>query len=129
MVLFSIINKWSKERNPTLINSKNFEHQTLITLSVWTDAYNWIKFNKDVISICNSDTTMYYLPAGEETRITDKEIKRYENCWFHSFDRYKSVYFNIWCVYLYNNPEKWKEVTCTCPSFMKNFVFKHTIGM
>ena len=72
---------------------------------------------------------MYYLPAGEETRITDKEIKRHENCRFNPFDTYKSVYFNIWCVCLSNNPEKWKEVTCTCPSFMKNFVCKHTIGM
>ena len=81
--------------------------------------------------ICNGDRTMYYLPAGEETinRITDKEIKRYENCRFNSFDTYKSVYFNIWCVCLSNNPEKWKEATCICPSFMKNFVCKHTIGM
>ena len=74
---------------------------------------------------------MYYLPAGEETinRITDKEIKRYENCRFNSFDTSKSVYLNIWCVCLSNNPEKWKEATCTCSSFMKNFVCKHTIGM
>ena len=80
VVLFSIVNKWSKERDPTLINSKKFEHKPLITLSVWTDAYNWVQLNKDVMSICNGDTTMYYLPAGEETRITDKEIKRYEYC-------------------------------------------------
>ena len=111
--------------------SYQFEHQPLITLSVWIDAYNWVQLNKDVMSICNGDKTMYYLPAGEETinRITDKEIKRYKNCRFNSFDTYKSVYFNIWCVCLSNNPEKWKEATCTCSSFMKNFVCKHTIGM
>ena len=34
VVLFSIVNKWSKERNPTHINSKKFEHQPLITLPV-----------------------------------------------------------------------------------------------
>ena len=70
---------------------------------------------------------MYYLPAGEEIRIADKEIKQYENCRFNSFDTYKSVYLNIWCVCLSSNPEKWKEVTCTCSSFMKNFVCKHTV--
>ncbi|CAF2112912.1 unnamed protein product, partial [Rotaria magnacalcarata] len=129
VVLYSIVNKWSKERNPTLINSKKFEHQPLITLSAWTHAYNWVKLNKDVVSICNSETTMHYLLAGEETRITDKEIKRYENCTFNSFGTYKSVYFNIWRVCLSNNPEKWKEATCTCPSFMKNFVCKHTVGI
>ncbi|CAF4666795.1 unnamed protein product [Rotaria socialis] len=31
VVLYSIVNKWSKERNPTLINSKKFKHQPLIT--------------------------------------------------------------------------------------------------
>ena len=108
--------------------SYQFEHQPLITLSVWTDAYNWVQLNKDVMSICNGDATMYYLPAGEETRITDKEIERYENCRFNLFDTYKSVYFNIWCVYLSNNREKWKEAACACPSFMKNFVCMHTIG-
>ena len=58
-----------------------------------------------------------------------KEIKQYENCRFNSFDMYKSVYFNIWCVCLSNNPEKWKEATCTCSSYMKNFVCKHMVGM
>ncbi|CAF4768104.1 unnamed protein product, partial [Rotaria magnacalcarata] len=33
VVVFSIVNKWSKKRNPTLINSKQFERQPLITLS------------------------------------------------------------------------------------------------
>ena len=36
VVLFPIVNKWSKERNPNFINSKRFEHQPLIT-SAWTD--------------------------------------------------------------------------------------------
>jgi hypothetical protein len=129
VVLFSIVNKWSKERNPTRINSKKIEQQPVIKLSHWTDAYNWVKLNKEVISISNGDTTTYYLPAGEEITITDKEIKRYETCRFNSFDTYKSVYFNIWCVCLSNNVEKWKEATCTCPSFLKNYICKHTIGM
>ncbi|CAF0857349.1 unnamed protein product [Rotaria sordida] len=82
VVIFSIVNKWSKERNPTLINSKIFEHQPSITLSHWTDAYNWVKLNKEVISISNDDTTTYYLPAGEEITITGKEIKRYETYFY-----------------------------------------------
>ena len=63
VLLFSIVNKWSKERNPTLINSEKFERQPLITLSVWTDAYNWVNLSKDVLPICNGGATMYYLPA------------------------------------------------------------------
>jgi hypothetical protein len=129
VILFSIVKKWSKERNPALINSKKFEHTPIITLSYWTDAYNWVKLNKEVIHVSNVDTTIYYLPAGAEITITDKEVKRYETCRFNSFDTYKSVYFGIWRVCLPNNGDEWKEATCTCPSFMKNYVCKHTIGM
>ncbi len=41
----------------------------------------------------------------------------------------KSVYFNIWCVCLSDNPEEWRWATCTCPSFLKNYICMHVIGM
>ncbi len=129
VVVFEIVNKWSKERNPARVNSKTFEHQSLIKLSHWTDGYNWVKLNKEVVSILNGNTTIYYLPAGEETTITEKAIKRYETCRFNLFDTYKAVYFKIWCMCLSNTPEEWRKGTCTCPSFLKNYICKHIIGM
>ena len=48
---------------------------------------------------------------------------------FNLFDTYKSVYFNIWCLFLSNNPEEWRASTCTCPFFLKNQICKHVIGM
>jgi hypothetical protein len=71
-----------------------------------TDGYNWVKLNKEVVSISNGDKTIYYLPADQETTITDKEVKRYETCRFNLFDTYKSVYFKIWRVCLSNNVEE-----------------------
>ena len=109
-VVFQIVKKWSKERNPTRVNVKKFEHQPTITLSYWTDGYNWVKLNKDVVSI-------------------PKEIKRYESCRFNLFDTYKSVYFKIWCLRFSNNPEEWRTATCTCPSFLKNYLCEHFIGI
>ena len=94
-VVFQIVKKWSKERNPTRVNVKKFEHQPTITLSYWTDGYNWVKLNKDVVSIPKGDKTTYYIPAGEEITVTEKEIKRYESCRFNLFDTYKSVYFRL----------------------------------
>jgi len=32
VVVFQIVKKWSKERNPTRVNAKKFEHQPTITL-------------------------------------------------------------------------------------------------
>ncbi len=86
VVVFSIVNKWSKEQNLACVNSKKFEHHPSITLSYWTDGYNWAKLNKEVIAVPNGNITKYYLPSGEETTITDKDIKRYVNCRFNSFD-------------------------------------------
>jgi len=85
----------SKERSPSRVNAKKFEHQPTITLSYWTDGYNWVKLNKEVVSIPKGDKTTYYIPAGEEITITEKEIKRYESCRFNLFDTYKSVYFRL----------------------------------
>lgn len=78
IVVFEIVNKLSKERNPTRVNAKNFEHRPTITitLSYWTDGYNWVKLNKEVISVSKGDKTIYYIPAGEETTITEKERKK-----------------------------------------------------
>jgi len=44
-------------------------------------------------------------------------------------DTYKSVYFQIWRVCLPSNGEEWRKGTCTCPSFLKNYICKHIIGM
>jgi len=30
---------------------------------------------------------------------------------------------------LANNAEEWISATCTCPSFLKNYIRKHIIGM
>lgn len=51
VVVFSIVKKWLKERNPARVNSKQFEHQPSMTLSQWTNGYNWVKLNKEVIYI------------------------------------------------------------------------------
>lgn len=129
VILFEVVGKWSKERNPTRLNAKKFEHEPTITLAYWTEGYNWVKLNKEVISISKSDETIYYIPAGEETTIIEKEVKRYENCRFNLFDTYKYVYFKIWCLCLSNNPEEWRASACTCPFFLKNYICKHVIGM
>ena len=69
------------------------------------------------------------MPADQEISITDKEVKRYKTCRFNLFNRYKSVYFKIWCVCLSNNVAEWRQGTCTCPSFLKNYICKHIIGL
>jgi hypothetical protein len=66
-----------------MLMQKKFEHQPQITFPYWTDGYNWVKLNKEGISISKDDRTIYYIPGGDETGITDKEVKRYGNCRFN----------------------------------------------
>ena len=71
---------------------------------------------------------MYYLPAKDAIKISDKEIHRYDNARFNSFDTFKNVQFGIWCVCIPRNND-WKKSTCSCPEFLKNYMCKHIIGM
>jgi len=72
VILFWIVKRWSKERDPASVNSKKFEHLSLIKLSNWIDGYNWTNLSKDVISVLDVDKTIYYLPANETTTITNE---------------------------------------------------------
>ena len=36
---------------------------------------------------------------------------------------------SILCVCIPNNAEEWRKTTCTCPSFFKNYICKHIIGI
>jgi len=128
-VVFEIVKKWSKERNPSNVNSKMYKEEPSIQLRNWTDAYNWVKSNKEVISITDKDATRYYIPAGEIVKIADKDVNRYESGRFNTFDTYRSVQFGMWRVSLPNEPEEWRKGICTCPSFLKNYICKHVIGM
>ena len=112
-----------------LIRKLSSINRTLIKLPDLTDGYNWVKLSKEVVSTPDGNTAIYYLPVGEETAITEKEIKRYEACSFNLFDAYKSVYFKIQCMCLPNNTEEWRKVTCICPPFLKNYIGKHIIGI
>jgi hypothetical protein len=129
VVVFDIVRKWSKERDPSNINAKIYKQEPTIQLKNWTDAYEWAKSKKEVISISSNNETRYYIPAGETVRLTDRYVNRYENGRFNTFDTFKSAQFGIWRVTLPHNTEEWRKGICTCPSFLKCYICKHIIGM
>ncbi|RNA41808.1 hypothetical protein BpHYR1_017720 [Brachionus plicatilis] len=67
VVAFSIVKKWSIERNPSTVNANVFQQNTKIKLSDWTNGYNWAKLNKQVIEKETENEIMYYLPAKDIT--------------------------------------------------------------
>lgn len=95
-VMNSMVWSWSLERDTTRINSKAFEMQPKISQAQWISAYHRVKSDREVVVIEEESKNVYYVPAGEEKRLSDKEVKRYENGRFNSFDSYKSVVMSIW---------------------------------
>ncbi len=101
------------------------------SLKKWTDAYHFAKSSKSVLQIASKSKgfTEYYIPAGETESITKNEIQRYKRKNGTSFDQLKNLQFGIWKLTLPNNESEWKNGICNCPSFFKEFICKHVIGM
>ncbi len=46
-----------------------------------------------------------------------------------SFDRFKDLQFGIWKVTSSDNASEWRHGIYNCPSFFKEYICKHIIGM
>ena len=71
--------------------------------------------------------TLYYISAGEQASIPQADLKRYIDQRRTTFTGFKKS-FNIWCLEMAND-FNWKNSKCTCPGFLKNFIYKHIVGM
>jgi hypothetical protein len=126
VLAFEIVEKWSKsyERGLNQYNDK----QT-ISLELWTSGYQWVKSNKSILSTECDNLVQYYIPAGDETKITNVDIDVMKKMKWYSFDQYKNKAFNIWCATLPVDKFKWLDGVCNCPAFFKKFMCKHVVGM
>ena len=73
--------------------------------------------------------TDYYVPAGTADSITIAEIQKYKTKRWTSFDQFKDLQFGIWKITLSDNATEWQNGVCNCPSFFKEYICKHTVGM
>ena len=44
-----------------------------------------------------------------------------------TFDYFRK-YFDVWCTEIKNNSD-WKMSRCACPAFLKNYKWKHNLGV
>ena len=106
-----------------------------ISLSQWTEAYNWKKtaiIGQDL----DTNKNKYYFKSGNSVEVITLEvIRKYdelmENCKWNNWAEFKNCAFGIWCVTM---PDQltdlnWKKGTCTCPTFYKKYLCKHIIGI
>ncbi|CAF1118993.1 unnamed protein product [Rotaria sordida] len=126
VLAFEIVEKWSKCYERGL---KQYNYKQTISLELWTSGYQWVKSNKSILSTECDNLVQYYIPAGNETKITNGEIDVVKKMKWYSFDQYKKKAFNIWSVTLPVDKLKWLEGVCNCPAFFKKFMCKHVVGM
>ena len=78
-VAFGILRKWSFGRDTTNnVNAKVFAKEPSISLSQWTEAYNWKK-NQTIVQDLDTNKNKYYFKSGNSTEIITLEVlKKYE---------------------------------------------------
>ena len=126
-----IVNKWSIYRNPDQTDPVIFSTEPTITLKKRTDGYYFAKSLRLVLQLPlkSKGFTEYYIPAGNIETITINEIQRYKRKNWASFTHFKDVQFGIWKVTLPNNRLEWENEFCNYPNFLKEYTFKHVIGI
>ncbi|KAJ3641881.1 hypothetical protein Zmor_028351 [Zophobas morio] len=102
---------------------------TTIELRQWTKAYQWAKCNLQVTSVKNENSVTYFCPANEEVSVSQEDILNVTEMRWNTFDQFKKRAFKIWIVTLPDNKENWMNGRCTCPSFFKEYICKHIIGL
>jgi len=87
-----------------------------------------------------SNTTHYYVSASDQASITNNDVNEYKVSFreanWSKFDEFKVDEFKIWQIEMPHKPDldddfnkTWKDSTCSCPYFYKDFICKHIIGI
>lgn len=123
--IMDIVNKFSLEYKN---GEKRVSMERAINKELWSKAYVWAKTRKFVQTEITDNGQLYYVSEGKTEALNqaDKTIYKDMN-W--SFDEMAKSMFSIWVLSFLSDETKWRESTCTCPSFFKEFTCKHVIGI
>ena len=87
----------------------------------------WLHKNKDLVKLGD----YYYTPASKSTELKSREIKMFiatrNDLSWDDFNDFAAMENSIWRTKIIESD--WKESSCTCPFFSKNYKCKHIIGI
>jgi MULE transposase domain/SWIM zinc finger len=127
VVTSNIVFNWSVDRRD---KEKVIVDKPTITLDIWTKAYQWaiddrIK-NKtkdnDNLVFCASSTLKKKLHV-----VVPKFIRLWNTLGWKSFDEYSKWYKTIWI--LQRKEGEVIEYSCSCPTYQKEYICKHSVGV
>lgn len=119
-ILFEYIDQWGKSYECKLKEIKTLPD---ISLSMWTQAYQWAREGKQIQQSNNDNETVFIIPGKSYKHIVNFMVNE-----FYSFDEYKTNCFSHYKVVLYKD-KNILDGYCDCPCFFKNYVCKHIVGL
>jgi hypothetical protein len=135
LVETKIIMEWSTNRNPDKpISPVLFVTATPISHQLWVDAFHTSISNRESIAIDNKRTKekIHYMCSGRELsnslKVFYKDYKQHkDNLSWNNFDALKDYQSSLWQINFVENKTQWKESTCNCKNFQKDYICKHLI--
>jgi hypothetical protein len=126
----SIVNRWSKERDTAnLLYCKPFVTTPNVSTADYRKAYEWLK-NPARITYVSGDDYFSRPKDSLSKQLLSSDIQIYrQSLTFSSynFDSYYSLVNGIWHTRL--NRSDFKLSTCTCPSYFRDYICKHILGV
>lgn len=121
--------------NKYVAGEKSFKTEQEISLQDWRGACEWIKLKRTLLEDKTEQKTLLkiYVPSStfENTyngvTIGEKHVNKYIYRSWKTFEQYKKTAFSIYMIDF--DAKNWKNSTCSCPHFYKNYKCKHIIGI
>ena len=125
--MVKLLRSWSKERDPNYKTTKKFMQCPSIELKDWTEAYNWFKEANKIIKLKVDEVDTCFV-GNKDNIISKNDCKEYitnSNTKFEDLNKYLKYIQSIKVVII--NENDWKNSTCSCGYWQKNFICKHVI--
>lgn len=133
IVSCDIVKNWSLDRTQSEINRRIFYKEQPIDLELYTKEYQWLKLNKTTLIYESkiSKSTDFFVPTFAELKIKEEDVINYSNLAWNTFQRYSTINYKVWCITMPDDGSNgnWKNGSCTCPHYMKNYICKHLVGL
>eukprot|EP01024_Parvocaulis_polyphysoides_P009218 TRINITY_DN12837_c0_g1_i2.p1 TRINITY_DN12837_c0_g1~~TRINITY_DN12837_c0_g1_i2.p1 ORF type:complete len:610 (+),score=28.52 TRINITY_DN12837_c0_g1_i2:103-1932(+) len=133
MLKDKMVKEWSQERNPNYVNAKKFSNEVNIDLMLWTESYQWVSSGPVLLKSRECGVTFIRPSQTNNCNTTFSEcfketVKQYRQKQWKTFDEFKIWRYSVWVIDGIQDGE-YKSATCTCPTFLKQFICKHIIGI
>jgi hypothetical protein len=125
-VVFKMICKWSRERNPNSPNCYAYATEPVLELKDWTDAYMWAKANVPTMEHrVEGRRFLVFFSREANVRLTPRKVERIIELHLRLRD-----FVNYEEVKMYLNEVRvvGESYTCSCKFFKKEFTCKHVVG-